>query len=370
MASIVNVSNRRRSTSYRNSQLINAGSVPSESNNELPFVHVTVDPLLSTTLGLSPIRAFVAITRSFLPSTHSSISSISLFVIVLILLTFLLHAVDFSYFLLHFIFFSFSLFTISCIFCWFALIFRHSWTTSCAYILFCACVIGEIASRVVVTFEVPSLTPATTTACNHRNELIIQPYSLRPSELLVFLLAVITAISYNYLSCYVNVLLIFLVTAVRYFAYAMLVDIPCMFRPYAAYMAGICGIIAAKHTETMFTRSISTSTNHDGKLIAVKRRRASSTLHPTGHVSALSSNTSTVRNRRTSLPALSIQRVHHGNHMIMQVCTLNPIFSRQYRIYSAIVTLRTLFKHTIYFYRNLLINHNTYKAEVSHHRLH
>lgn len=300
---------RRRSTSSKN-------SVCDEPSS---FVHVTVDPIeehANASLG-STIKALVAVSRSVMPPLHSNmLFYMSTCVVLAASSVYAVAVLDLPFFFLRIAFVLLALFTVSCVFYWFALIFRKSWSDSCAYVLFCACVIGEIASRISLTLEdggasrLPSETP-----CKSANVLVIGAYHLRAPELTVFLMTVVSASSFNSLSKVVNGILVALVMFVRFFSYTVLVDLPIVIRPYMAYVAGICGIIVAKHTETMFRSSISTLTNGEGKLIAVKKRRTSTTMHSSsGHCSVIGS---TMRNRRTSLPALSVQRTHHNS--ILQV---------------------------------------------------
>ncbi|CAM1302653.1 PDE3B (predicted) [Pycnogonum litorale] len=311
----VNMERRRLSTSSRlptNQQNLSEGA-----DN---FTYVPIEPVVQTRYRLDSLRAFEATFRSLLPSlfcsgAHSTFVIISCFVSISLLAYLLLPSLDLSCLFLRLLFVCFSLFGISSIFYWATLLFRNSWSTSSAYVLFCACFIGEIATRFNQVFENSAESSTITSSCvDDDGVLIIRPHYPTPSELTVFLLTIVTANSFNSLSHVANVLLICMVTLTRYLAYATLVEFPLTLRPYSAYFAGICGIIVAKYTETMFRSSIYTSTNQDGKLVAVRRRRTSATMH--GNCSI--SGSTGIRGRRTSLPALSIQRAHHGNHLMQQ----------------------------------------------------
>jgi hypothetical protein len=169
------------------------------------------------------------------------------------------------------------IFGIGCAFYWLALYYRHSWSTTSVYVLFCSCFAGEFLGRCVGGAERDS-------------------YITQPSQVVAVLVAVGVASVFSTLETLSSTFVIVFVSFVRFLACTSLTDLPQITRPFAAYLSGVVGIIAAKYMETVFKPPVNAYVTPDGKIPVIKRRRSSAS---TSHT--LNSHRAA---RRTSLPAI------------------------------------------------------------------
>lgn len=236
------------------------------------------------------------------------------------------------------------LFALACAYCWLTLSFRRTWSITSIYLLFCACYCGEVICQ-CWQWD-PTATTTTAVSLDLAGVVDLQPTPANPGDTggagddddtggpepppgarhasfwgttllwclfhqFPLLLTLAVAAYFSTLSsAWHDVFVVLFVFVTRALACSQLADWPVSFRPFIAYSCGIGGVLAAKHMEAALKRS-STSANSslimnpDGKIPVVRRRRTSSSanIHSYGH-----------KARRTSLPALSMQKNHmQGN---------------------------------------------------------
>lgn len=186
-----------------------------------------------------------------------------------------------------------TVFSVSCSFCALALRLRRSWTNTAACSLFATFCGVEVA----LGHALKSTT--------HNNVTAEVPF--HPLLTVGVLTTAGVACVLLRLDVFDGVLLVGLISVVRYLSETMLVDVPRMLRPLLTYGAGLTGVIAARYIETTLLQSNSDSSSVSGtssssgvvgsRAVEIKRRRASS-------VSATNNYSSHAAARRISLPTV------------------------------------------------------------------
>lgn len=176
-----------------------------------------------------------------------------------------------------------------------ALYFRKSWNITDIYVIFCSCFFGEFIAQCL---------------CNNSCD----EYIAKPSLFFIVLLSVSIASVFSPLETSESAFIIAVISFTRYLSCTTL-DIPPSFRPFTAYLIGICGIIIAKYMEsTMMSKSQRKSdvltlgsAELQDKVPPIRRRRSSAV--PSVQVHSIHRG-----GRRTSLPALSMKQVSSAYH--------------------------------------------------------
>ncbi|XP_022238555.1 cGMP-inhibited 3',5'-cyclic phosphodiesterase A-like [Limulus polyphemus] len=195
--------------------------------------------------------------------------------------------------------FTVLLFSVLCAHYLFALYSRKKINTTSFYFLFCAGILGEIAGQCIcrdeseTTTDYGELDITSKYAKNRDKGLSLAAVG----QLLVYLASLAGATALANVPGRLGTGIVSFFALVRLVVLLCLPELPARVSPFVAHVCGLCGVLLAKHTETMLRPPIDTIITQDGKILAVRRRRTSSSagLHVFGYG----------KPRRTSLPALS-----------------------------------------------------------------
>ncbi|XP_076329175.1 cGMP-inhibited 3',5'-cyclic phosphodiesterase 3A-like isoform X2 [Tachypleus tridentatus] len=199
------------------------------------------------------------------------------------------------------------LFSVVCAHYMLALYNRKKIDATSFYFLFFAGLLGEIFGRCIChdsykytadTLDSDDLTLSVTSGKENTNGLSIALVG----QLLIYMVSLAGAAAIANLPGRLSVDIVSFFTLVRILALSCVSELPAYGTPLMINACGLCGVLLAKHTETILRPPIASFITQDGKILAVRRRRTSSYagLH------AISNG----KSRRISLPALP--RYHYG----------------------------------------------------------
>ncbi|XP_076304454.1 cGMP-inhibited 3',5'-cyclic phosphodiesterase 3A-like isoform X2 [Tachypleus tridentatus] len=196
------------------------------------------------------------------------------------------------------------LFSVLCAHYLFALYSREKINTTSFYFLFCASILGEIAGQCICRHYYSTdefeATPdygelrITSKYAEDRGKGLSMAAVV---QLLVYLTSLAGATAFANLPGRLGTGIVSFFALIRLLVLLCLSELPAHVSPFVAHVCGLCGVLLSKHTETTLCPPVDTIMTQDGRILAVRRRRTSSSagLHIFGYG----------KPRRTSLPALS-----------------------------------------------------------------
>ncbi|XP_022244163.1 cGMP-inhibited 3',5'-cyclic phosphodiesterase A-like isoform X2 [Limulus polyphemus] len=280
------------------------------SDTDLPdnngYVKVLVKPLEGQKYSI--ILSWLGVPNLELSPEHAALLY-GAGTVVCCCLAYIVLACDLADFFRRFCQFVVPLFSVVCAYYMLALYSRKKIDTTSFYFLFFAGLLGEIFGRCICQDTYKSTTstvdPDDLTLSTITGQEKFQNKDLSMAlvgQLLIYMVSVAGAAALANLPGRLSVDVVSFFALVRILALSCVSELPAYGTPLLINVCGLCGVLLAKHTETILRPPISSFITQDGKILAVRRRRTSSYagLHVLSHG----------KSRRTSLPALS--RHHYG----------------------------------------------------------